>query len=187
MTPQHDDPIERLEEEGPETPQAVEDGYALPPSAGLSRRGIFVDLISAWIGVALAIPLMGYLLEPLRRRRGEGQWVKIGPADSLRGGSRIEVDYSFTRQDAWLPSTTKRRVIVGGDPANSDSFTVFSSTCTHLGCGVRWQEDKKQFICPCHGGVFDAEGKPASGPVFRPLDRLQARVASDGQLEVLEA
>src|SRR5205085_1049475 len=159
----------------------------LPPSAGLSRRGIVVDLISAAIGLMLAIPLTGYILEPLRRKKAPGQWVKIAPASTLRGDRRLEVDYAFTRQDAWLPSTVKRRVIVAADPADEKAFTVFSSTCTHLGCGVRWEEGKKQFHCPCHGGVFDSEGKPVSGPVFKPLNRLQARVAADGQLEVLEA
>ena len=187
MTPEHDDPIDNAEEEALQKPAATEEQEdVLPPSTGLSRRGIFVDVISAWIGMALAIPFIGYLFEPLRRGKGEGQWVKIGAAESLRGETRTEVDYSFTKQDAWLPSSTKRRVIVAGDPSNAGSFTVFSSTCTHLGCGVRWQEEKKEFHCPCHGGVFDAEGKPSSGPVFRPLDRLRARVASDGQLEVLE-
>jgi len=159
----------------------------LPPSAGLSRRGIFVDLISGALGVALTIPLVGYLLAPLRRKRESELWVKIGAANQLRGERRAEVDYAFTRQDAWLSSVTKRRVIVATNPADESKFTVYSSTCTHLGCGVRWDEAKKEFLCPCHGGVFNAEGEPVSGPVFKPLDRLQARVAEDGQLEVLEA
>lgn len=182
MTPPAD---EDFEPEDTEIREEVVD--QLPPAAGLSRRGIFVDIISTAIGFALAIPLVGYVFEPLRRKKGAGQWVKIGPADQFRGEQRVELDYGYTRQDAWLPSTTKRRVIVASNPANEQSFTVFSSTCTHLGCGVRWQEDKKQFLCPCHGGVFDADGKPVSGPVFRPLDRMQTRVAPDGQLEVLEA
>ena len=167
-------------------PESIEP-EGLPPSAGLSRRGIFVDLIGGAIGLALAIPLVGYMLEPLRRKRLAGQWVKIGPANQIRGERREEVDYAFTRQDAWLSSVTKRRVIVATDPVDESKFTVYSSTCTHLGCGVRWDEVKKQFLCPCHGGVFNADGEPVSGPLFKPLDRLQARVAEDGQLEVLEA
>ena len=180
MTPSDDRPPDTISE-------SEMDEHGLPPSAGLSRRGIVVDLIGGAIGLALTIPLIGYLFEPLSRKRAAGQWVKIGPASSLRGDRRMEVDYAYTREDAWLPSTTKRRVIVAADPADERGFTVYSSTCTHLGCGVRWEEDKKQFLCPCHGGVFDKDGKPVSGPLFKPLDRLQARVAEDGQLEVLEA
>src|SRR5687768_8923107 len=103
------------------TPESVEpDG--LPPSAGLSRRGIFVDMIGGAIGLALTIPLIGYLLEPLTRKRVGGQWVKIGAANQIRGERRAEVDYAFTRQDAWLSSVTKRRVIVATDPADGTKF-----------------------------------------------------------------
>ena len=159
----------------------------LPPAAGISRRGFVVDLISGAIGFALAIPLVGYILEPLRRKRDVGTWIKLGKASQFSGETRTEVDFAFTRKDGWLPSTTKRRVIVTPDPADDKKFTVYSSTCTHLGCGVRWEEAGKRFLCPCHGGVFDSEGQPVSGPVFKPLDRLEARISGDGQLEVLEA
>ena len=43
-------------------------------------------------------------------------------------------------------------------------FTAFSSVCPHLGCHVHWDADKKRFFCPCHSGVFDAEGVATSGP-----------------------
>ena len=181
MTPPNDRSREQNESESAES-----DVDGLPPAAGLSRRGIVVDFISGAIGLALTIPLVGYLLEPLRRGKGSGNWIKIGEVSQFRGEVRKEIDFAYTRQDAWLPSTTKRRVIVAADPADENRFTVFSSTCTHLGCGVRWEEEEKRFLCPCHGGIFDSDGRPVSGPVFKPLDRLQARVSDDGQLEVLE-
>ncbi len=43
-------------------------------------------------------------------------------------------------------------------------FAAFSSTCPHLGCKVRWEEDHHRFLCPCHMGIFDAEGKGIAGP-----------------------
>ncbi len=47
----------------------------------------------------------------------------------------------------------------------SDSdLQAFDSTCPHLGCRVQWEEDKQIFFCPCHRGVFDAEGVAISGP-----------------------
>jgi Rieske Fe-S protein len=33
-----------------------------------------------------------------------------------------------------------------------------------------------RFRCPCHGGVFDAEGNVVEGPPPRPLDRVEVRV-----------
>ena len=46
----------------------------------------------------------------------------------------------------------------------SSGFRAFSSTCPHLGCKVKWQADKREFFCPCHNGVFDADGRAISGP-----------------------
>lgn len=43
-------------------------------------------------------------------------------------------------------------------------FQAFSSTCPHLGCKVHWEEEEQQYFCPCHRGVFDADGVAVSGP-----------------------
>ena len=47
---------------------------------------------------------------------------------------------------------------------------AISTTCTHLGCSVHWQAEKKIFYCPCHSGVFDTDGNVISGPPPRALD-----------------
>jgi menaquinol-cytochrome c reductase iron-sulfur subunit len=171
-------------------PKRARGGYSdegLPPSAGLSRRGIITDLIAATIGVLLGAPLIGYLTSSRRRQTAAGRWVPVGPVSVFPAGSRNEVEYSYTKQDAWLASVSRRRVIVSADAPAAGRYTVFSSACTHLGCGVRWDRARNQFLCPCHGGVYDSDGRPVAGPVPRPLDRLKARVSPDGQLEVLEA
>jgi Rieske Fe-S protein len=46
----------------------------------------------------------------------------------------------------------------------SAGFTALSSVCPHLGCRVHWQAAEQQFFCPCHRGVFDADGVAVSGP-----------------------
>jgi len=43
-------------------------------------------------------------------------------------------------------------------------FIALSSTCPHLGCQVRWEEQNSRFFCPCHNGVFDPSGKATGGP-----------------------
>lgn len=48
--------------------------------------------------------------------------------------------------------------------AAGSGFKAFSSTCPHLGCKVHWQEERQRYLCPCHNGVFDAEGVAISGP-----------------------
>lgn len=50
------------------------------------------------------------------------------------------------------------------DAETGNTFVAFSNSCPHLGCKVFYEAKKEQFICPCHQGIFDAEGKPISGP-----------------------
>ncbi len=47
-----------------------------------------------------------------------------------------------------------------------DNLKAFSSRCPHLGCRVHWEYEQgsREFFCPCHGGVFDADGNPLAGP-----------------------
>jgi isorenieratene synthase len=50
--------------------------------------------------------------------------------------------------------------------------------CTHMGCPIAADSATGGFRCPCHGGTFDAEGRPTGGPPKRPLSRLP--VVADG-------
>lgn len=43
-------------------------------------------------------------------------------------------------------------------------YLAFSNVCPHLGCKVHWEANNKRFFCPCHGGAFDADGRPTEGP-----------------------
>jgi cytochrome b6-f complex iron-sulfur subunit len=56
---------------------------------------------------------------------------------------------------------------------------AFSLVCSHLGCTVQWNPEKKTFYCPCHDGLFDAEGNVVSGPPPAPLERLKVEVKGD--------
>jgi Rieske Fe-S protein len=44
-----------------------------------------------------------------------------------------------------------------------------SLLCSHYGCRVEWQPEPRRYVCPCHQGTFDADGRPVSGPPIRPL------------------
>lgn len=67
---------------------------------------------------------------------------------------------------------------------SGNTFVAFSAVCTHAGCSVQYDPPSVQFVCPCHGGVFDARtGSVRSGPPPAPLQRIPVRVAN-GQLVV---
>ena len=61
----------------------------------------------------------------------------------------------------------------GGSPL------AFSLVCTHLGCRVHWQPKARTFLCPCHMGIFDEQGRVLSGPPPSPL--LQYRVSAEAE------
>ena len=51
-----------------------------------------------------------------------------------------------------------------GGRRGADQFLVFAVNCAHLGCPVSWFPQSGLFMCPCHGGVYYANGERASGP-----------------------
>ncbi|MBX3101843.1 MAG: Rieske 2Fe-2S domain-containing protein [Bacteroidetes bacterium] len=52
-------------------------------------------------------------------------------------------------------------------------------TCTHKQCTVRWKVQEQVFVCPCHKGRFDAQGKVLAGKPTEPLHRLKAELRGE--------
>jgi isorenieratene synthase len=61
---------------------------------------------------------------------------------------------------------------------------AISLTCTHQGCTVQPQADGK-FLCPCHGAVYDAEGKVIAGPAKRDLPRFQIAQRTEDEVQLV--
>lgn len=75
----------------------------------------------------------------------------------------------------FIDNQGKKAILVN----NGKEIKAFSKICTHLGCEVEWQGEKKQFFCPCHKGFFDASGKNIAGPPPRPLDEYKVAIKDD--------
>lgn len=54
----------------------------------------------------------------------------------------------------------------------SGELAAFSAVCTHLGCIVQWEKDAQDFLCPCHGGHYSADGAVTAGPPPKPLKKI---------------
>jgi cytochrome b6-f complex iron-sulfur subunit len=61
---------------------------------------------------------------------------------------------------------------------------AISSICTHLGCTVARDDETGEFLCPCHGSKFAADGKVMAGPAPKGLNWLAMSVSPDGQIVV---
>ena len=61
-------------------------------------------------------------------------------------------------------------------------IAAVSLVCTHLGCIV--SKEGEGFSCPCHGSVFDEDGRLLGGPAPRGLRWLEVSRAIDGRIVV---
>ena len=66
--------------------------------------------------------------------------------------------------------------------STAEGVAAISLVCTHLGCIV--SKTEKGFSCPCHGSVFDDNGKLTKGPAPRGLRWLEVGESVDGRLVV---
>jgi menaquinol-cytochrome c reductase iron-sulfur subunit len=154
-----------------------------PSSPRLSRRSFLFKLgltLNAVAATLVAIPVIGYILGPVRRR-AEQAWIKLGPIESFPEGQTRLATYLNPFRVAWDGATADipcwvRRI-------DSRRFQVFAINCAHLGCPVRWFAQSRLFMCPCHGGVYYEDGSRASGPPPRGLFEYEYRI-EDQQLWV---
>ena len=59
------------------------------------------------------------------------------------------------------------------NPDTGNTFIAFSNSCPHLGCKISWEAQEERFLCPCHQGVFNAEGIAISGPPAQSANNLR--------------
>ncbi len=150
-----------------------------------SRRNMLFKLGVAFNAAAatlMAIPVLGYVFSAFAHRKMQpSAWIPLGPVDQFPEGQiRLAVYRNpFTRP--WDGATSEIPCWVRHVEAGQ--FQVFAINCTHLGCPVRWFQESKLFMCPCHGGVYYADGSRASGPPPRGLFEYSCKV-ENGQLLV---
>ncbi|HKV78055.1 MAG TPA: Rieske (2Fe-2S) protein [Candidatus Sulfotelmatobacter sp.] len=142
----------------------------------LTRLSIAAGSLAAAI---VALPSIGFLLG---LRKPTMVWRNVGRVDDFRIGSTVEVKFLDPSPMPWAGVTAEtaawlRRI-------DELQFKAFSVDCTHLGCPVRWLPTADLFMCPCHGGVFYADGRVASGPPPKPLTTYPVRV-ENGQVQIL--
>ena len=96
----------------------------------------------------------------------------LAPGKAVGSGEKVLIDAaSVPKPGGARPFTYEGRAAVAVKSENG-KIEVLSAVCTHLGCIVQWVEQTGEFLCPCHGGRFAADGKVLAGPPPRPLDRL---------------
>jgi quinol---cytochrome c reductase iron-sulfur subunit, bacillus type len=143
--------------------------------------------IGAAIGAVVTLPVLGFTVLPSFTNVASHD-VDLGPIDNFPQGEYVIASYLSNPQAGEVSRRTA--FVRNNGPADSGvpSFTILYSRCVHLGCPVQPngpidEKAKKDvngvelrpvlaqsFGCPCHGGLYDAEGNRRAGPPVRSLD-----------------
>jgi menaquinol-cytochrome c reductase iron-sulfur subunit len=164
-------------------PTAADQSVEEYQSSLINRRQFFSKLslaLSAVLGGLLGLPVIAFLVQPLLRRTPES-WQAVGALDSFEIGSTVLVTFLDPSPVPWAGVSARSAAWLRRE--SEQAFVAFAINCTHLGCPVRWLADASLFMCPCHGGVFYRDGRPAAGPPPRPLFEYPVRV-QNGQVEL---
>lgn len=169
---------------GPEIHAASEQASDQESPALVSRRWLLLKAgvaLNGLVGLALAVPIVRYLFAPVRKDSSYSSWVSLGNVSDFPVGETRLTTYRnpFTR--SWDGETDNVACYVRRE--GSSQFTVFAINCAHLGCPVRWFPQSQLFMCPCHGGVYYADGSRASGPPERGLFTYDYQIAG-GRLQI---
>jgi len=154
-------------------------------AAVISRRQFLSRVSLALSGLAAAVvsvPIIAYLLSPLLQPSGE-DWRDVGLVDNFQIGDTVEVAYEDPSPLPWAGQTAQTAVWLRRD--SETVFNAYSINCTHLGCPVNWIQAAELFLCPCHGGVYNADGTVAGGPPPHPLSNVPVRITPDQRVQVL--
>jgi len=151
----------------------------------VSRRDVMKIVITAiggFIGAALGIPAIAYILGPAVKSNKSKDWIQVGSITRIETDSPSLFKVTVEQQTGWI--TDEEEVAFYVLTENGHDYLAMSNVCTHLGCRVRWVSDKGEFFCPCHNGVFDKRGFVVSGPPPRPLDVFETKI-ENGELSIL--
>lgn len=122
-----------------------------------SRRNFLRQLTV--VGTAMLLPLTAAHAAPA------GTLAPLGPVSHFPTNQVVKVT---------LPGG--KVAYVRRLPGKEPKYLALNAACTHRGCPVNWEASSKQFVCPCHGGVYNAQGVNISGPPPSPLATLKTQV-----------
>ncbi|MGH9715566.1 MAG: ubiquinol-cytochrome c reductase iron-sulfur subunit [Candidatus Acidiferrales bacterium] len=151
----------------------------------IARRTLLMKLglaLNVVVVAALSAPFVAYILSPLIRKTRYLQWVSLGQLENFPEGETRLATFTNPFKRPWDGVTLQTACWVRR--MQGTAFEVFAINCAHLGCPVRWFAQSGLFMCPCHGGVYYADGSVAAGPPPRGLFKYPNKL-QEGELLIL--
>ena len=135
--------------------------------------------------VALVMPILAYIYPPAGNNKKQDIPIKLDkPLGDLGNGEGVKfqapADQGFVMKDGG-GDNAPGKIAFAGYAAKDErgNVNVFATNCSHLGCSINLNSDKKRFECPCHGSIFDIDGKVTHGPAVYPLSHLDWKEGSN--------
>jgi len=103
----------------------------------------------------------------------------VGPIDDIPLGKPTALIADVPVGTGYPTPPVKR--VVSVVRRQGQELRALSNICTHLQCDVHWEPSRGNFLCPCHGGMYDIDGKNIGGPPPQPLAQWNHRFTTDAQ------
>ena len=157
----------------------------------VTRRRLFTGGALAAGGIAtaaFALPSLGFALGPVFQQQEQTQWQDVGPIADFTAQTFVAKTITLVPDSGEVGKTTiyvrERDPRIDVEPADRwNQYIAVTTRCSHVGCPVRFIAAAENFLCPCHGGVYDFRGIRTGGPPPRPLDRFFTRTVG-GRVQI---
>jgi Rieske Fe-S protein len=167
-----------------------------PPTESVAGRRTVLHWLTYGLGgldaVLVGLPFLGYLFGA---RKAAVKWVLLGLVDDFPLNQTRLMTFDNPLRQPWDGMVAQTGVYVRyegrdkskeSDETRGYKFLVLVVNCAHLGCPVEWFAESGLFLCPCHGGVYYADGTRASGPPPQGLYSCVYRVTRVNGVDLLE-
>ncbi|MBU1626321.1 ubiquinol-cytochrome c reductase iron-sulfur subunit [bacterium] len=133
----------------------------------LFDRRSFLD----WcLGLIVTLPVIGTIYPVLKYILGAN---KLGGKESF-GLLEIPLEEVEVGNAVIRKFRNKPVIVIRNSETN---VYALSAVCTHLGCVVKWDQDTRQILCPCHSAIFDVRGNVIGGPAPSPLQVFDIKIS----------
>lgn len=123
-----------------------------------ARRRMLAGLaggLGALTALGAGLPIAGFLMPP-KGAVSDRNLVRVAGKDDVKERSGKKV--TLLGKPVILVRMERER------------WFALSAICTHMNiCQLDWNEERRELVCPCHGGAFDVYGNVVQGPPSIPL------------------
>ena len=138
----------------------IEEEKNLAPVSNVESRRVFLQKLWKGLGIVAVLEVVAVFFGFLLSGKNDDE------------NSKPKQIYEAGKVNSFQPDTVT--AFRGGrfylSRLSDGGFIALSLRCTHLGCSINWEDNKKRFICPCHSSVFSINGEVKNPPAPSALD-----------------